>query len=176
MLKPRITSENPHNASAQDGPSEAEHGHLFAYLKQLLENLDGVQQALRYHPEGDTLYHSLQVFQCALDATQDPVLLAAALFHDVGKAIDSPTHHILGAEALSGILDPHIVWLVEHHLDLLRHPERTRAQLKGSQKLADLESLRIWDLQGRDPNAETMSVDEALAYLTPHAAKILLPQ
>lgn len=176
MLKPRITSETPPSSPALSVPGSVEDDHFFAYLKQLLENLDGVQQSLHYHPEGDALYHSLQVFQCALDATQDPILLAAALFHDVGKAIDSPTHHILGAEALSGILDPHIVWLIEHHLDLLRHPERTRGQLKGSQKLADLESLRKWDLQGRDPKAETMSIDDALAYLTPHAAKILLPR
>src|SRR5690606_4791629 len=41
-------------------------------LLSLLLALDGVQQPLRYHPEGDALYHSLQVFDLAYAATDDP--------------------------------------------------------------------------------------------------------
>ncbi|MEE9304579.1 MAG: hypothetical protein V3U84_12455 [Thiotrichaceae bacterium] len=37
-----------------------------------------VQQDSRFHPEGDALFHSLQVFQIALQQSDNPNLLAAA--------------------------------------------------------------------------------------------------
>jgi hypothetical protein len=55
----------------------------------------------RNHPEGDALYHSLQVFELArCEAPWDRDLAAAALLHDVGKAIDRRDHVI--AEAFHG--------------------------------------------------------------------------
>jgi hypothetical protein len=39
-------------------------------LLSLLEALDGVAQSPRYHPEGDALFHSLQVFDLARRATR----------------------------------------------------------------------------------------------------------
>ena len=41
-----------------------------------------------YHPEGDALYHSLQVFDLACEESPyDEDFLLAALLHDVGKAM-----------------------------------------------------------------------------------------
>jgi len=142
--------------------------HLFLYLSSLLENLQSVEQSPTYHPEGNALYHSLQVFECALADSNNPILWTAALFHDVGKAMDYPNHAQDGADALEGLLDPHTCWLIRHHLDLLIHPKKTRKRLKGSTELYHLEKLRKWDLQGRNPNIEVMDIPQALELLLPH--------
>ncbi|MCA9587701.1 MAG: HD domain-containing protein [Myxococcales bacterium] len=134
-------------------------------LVSLLTDLDGVRQSPRYHPEGDALFHSLQVFQLAHRATTDRVLWAAALFHDVGKAIDGPLHDEIGADLLEGLLPARAVWLVRHHLDLLKEPRQTRRRYLGTPALRDLEQLRRWDLGGRDRNARVLSVDGALDLL-----------
>lgn len=105
--------------------------------------------------------------------TQDPTLLAAALFHDVGKGIDYPNHDKAGAQAFYGVLNNDICWLIEHHLDLLNNPTKTRRQLKGTSQLANLEKLRRWDLAGRKVGVEVMSVQTALNILHPHSHKIL---
>jgi HD superfamily phosphodiesterase len=134
-------------------------------LLSLVEALDGIRQSPRYHPEGDALFHSLQVFELACRSTPDRVLWAAALFHDVGKAIDTATHDEIGADLLEGLLCERAVWLVRHHLDLLRDPRATRYRYRGTAALRDLEKLRRWDLGGRDPRARVMSVEGALHHL-----------
>lgn len=130
-------------------------------LFSLLSDLDGVRQSPRYHPEGDALFHSLQVFELSLRATSDRVLWAAALFHDVGKAEAGEDHAEVGADLLEGLLAPRAVWLVRHHLDLLRDARRTRRLYSGTAALSDLEKLRRWDLGGRDPRARVMSLEAA---------------
>lgn len=137
-------------------------------LLELLFALDGVTQSPRHHPEGDALYHSLQVFDLARRATDDRELWAAALFHDVGKAIDddhAQGHDELGADLLEGLVSERVVWLVRHHLDLLRDPKRTRARLVGTPELEDLEALRRWDLGGRSPHARVLPPEECLRLL-----------
>jgi len=89
------------------------------------------------------------------------VLWAAALFHDVGKAIDGPSHDEVGADLLEGLLAPRAVWLVRHHLDLLKDPRGTRRRYHGTQALRELELLRRWDLGGRDPGARVVSLEGA---------------
>lgn len=133
------------------------------YLLALLLDLDEIEQNPVYHPEGDALFHSLQVFQHAFKQNANPILLAAALFHDVGKVHGSKRHEIVGAEMLDGILNEKIVWLVEHHLDLLRKPSFTEKQLKHKPtQLDDLRHLRKWDLAGRDVFADVVTPEEAV--------------
>ncbi len=134
-------------------------------LLDLLTDLDGVQQDPRYHPERDALFHSLQVFTLARRESSDPQLWAAALLHDVGKAMVRREHERVGADALRGLVAPRIVWLVEHHLDLLRRPRRTRRRYRGMTRLLDLERLRRWDLGGRDPRARVIDPHEAIDIL-----------
>jgi HD superfamily phosphodiesterase len=134
-------------------------------LFSLLLSLDGVEQSRRYHPEGDALFHTLQVFDLARRATDDRTMWAAALFHDVGKAIDGPLHDEIGADLLEGLLRPRVVWLVRHHLDLLKDPRRTRRRYHGTPQLAALESLRRFDLGGRDPRARVLSPESAFDLL-----------
>ncbi|GMU41989.1 MAG: hypothetical protein AMXMBFR23_28550 [Chloroflexota bacterium] len=131
---------------------------------ELLAALDGIAQDPRHHPEGDALFHSLQVFAHARSETRDSELVTAALLHDCGKAIRSRDHDRLGAELLDGLVSPRVVWLVRHHLDLLREPARTRRRLRGTPELRDLELLRSWDLRGRSPWASVCSIEEAATF------------
>jgi len=56
--------------------------------EMLLLPLERVKESPVYHPEGDALYHSLQVFDLAREEfPYDEEFLSAALLHDVGKAI-----------------------------------------------------------------------------------------
>ncbi len=126
-----------------------------------LEPLEEVAQSPIWHPEGDALFHTLQVFEHALAETEDAELLAAALLHDVGKAQAGADHDTVGAELIDGHVPDRVVWLVAHHLALLRQPRPTRALLVGTRQLADLERLRRWDLAGRDPEATVRSLEEA---------------
>lgn len=147
--------------------------HLRAYLLSLLENLEFVEQSPRYHPEGNALFHSLQVFQLAHQSSQDPCLWAAALLHDIGKAIDYQYHDEVGAEQLEGLLSPRIVWLIRHHLDLLKSPKRTRHRLQAwPQLLQELSWLRRWDLQGRQIHIDVPSHDYAVEQIIQYFAII----
>lgn len=141
---------------------------MYADLLELVVALDRVPQNPRYHPEGDALYHSLQVFQHARRESADPAMHAAALLHDVGKALGSGDHDAEGADLLDGLVAPRIVWLVRHHLDLLREPGPTRRRLHDTALLRDLEHLRRWDLAGRSPRAAVCSPEEAVTLITRH--------
>src|SRR5207244_1263225 len=101
--------------------------------KMRLEPLESVKQNSKYHPEGDALYHSLQVFQLARDVRPyDEEFLLAALLHDVGKAVDPQDHVTAGVEALRGSVTERTLWLIEHHMDRLADRSlspRTRREL-----------------------------------------------
>jgi HD superfamily phosphodiesterase len=145
---------------------------VFEVLEPLLLRLARVSQERRFHPEGDALYHSLQVFQLAEAAGADPVMLAAALFHDLGKAVAGEDHPAAGAGLLEGVARPEVGWLVQHHLDLLRCPKETRALLRGDPRLSQLEGLRVWDLGGRRREVRVPTVERALgALLEPGVAE-----
>lgn len=132
-------------------------------LLGLLLDLSDVPQDLRFHPEGDALYHSLQVFGHARRTTKDPLIRAAALFHDVGKAYSGSEHDQIGADLLDGVLNPRVVYLVRHHLDLLRTPRQTKRRHNHDKDLlGDLMLLRRFDLAGRNPHADVMNPEEAL--------------
>ena len=80
-----------------------DHIDRFELFRMLLQPLEGVKQSPKYHPEGDALYHSLQVFELARDERgYDEEFLLAALLHDVGKAIDPHDHVAAGLMALEG--------------------------------------------------------------------------
>ncbi len=130
-------------------------------LCDLVESLDGVAQDPVWHPEGDALFHSLQVFHRAHVESDDPELWAAALLHDVGKGLGA-NHEVEGARMLCGLVPNRVVWLVEHHLDLLRQPTKTRRRYRGTSGLRDLELLRRWDVAGRDPRASVGTIGDAV--------------
>ena len=143
----------------------------FAAYEALLLPLENVQEDPRHHPEGDALYHSLQVFHRASQASPyDEELLTAALLHDVGKAIDPQDHVAAGIEALEGLVTQRTAWLIEHHMlghQLLdgRLGIRARRRLEQSEYRDDLRTLAECDRAGREPGATAPELDEALEYL-----------
>lgn len=146
---------------------------MYDDLLELLTALDGVRQSPKYHPEGDALFHSLQVFELARQTTTDRALWAAALLHDVGKAVSSPDHDVIGADMLDGIVSARIVWLVRHHLDLLVAPALTKRRLRGTTALSELQLVRAWDVGGRKPNASVGGVEAALETLLAPGFEVL---
>jgi hypothetical protein len=143
----------------------------FAIYKMRLAPLESVKQNSKYHPEGDALYHSLQVFELARDARPyDEEFLLAALLHDVGKAIDPQNHVAAGLDALRGAVTERTCWLIAHHMDLVAARERSltarqRRELEASEYYEDLRLLRDLDDSGRVPGQVVDSLDGVLAYL-----------
>jgi hypothetical protein len=148
-----------------------DHVDRFELYRLLLRPLEDVKQDARWHPEGDALYHSLQVFELARDrAGYDEEFLLAALLHDVGKAIDPHDHVAAGLAALEGTITPRTQFLIAHHMDAHAHRDgslgqRARERLSASEDFDDLMLLEELDRAGRRRGVEVCTVDEALAFI-----------
>jgi hypothetical protein len=143
----------------------------FTVFRSLLAPLENVKQNPRYHPEGDALYHSLQVFDLACDRfPYDEEFLLAALLHDVGKGIDSYEHVDAGLHALDGLITERTEWLIRHHMDAHKLFDRTiglraRRRLEANPNFDDLVALGECDRAGRKQGVETTALDDALDYI-----------
>lgn len=143
----------------------------FQIYRMLLLPLESVKQSPKWHPEGDALYHSLQVFDLARDALPyDEEFQTAALLHDVGKALDPHDHVAAALEALEGHITPRAAWLIEHHMAAHQLHDgtlgvRSRRRLAASEDFDDLMLLSRCDRQGRQRGVETPDLDEALDHL-----------
>jgi len=156
-----------------DGEPDADDAEADPYpvFRMLLLPLENVQGSPVHHPEGDVLYHSLQVFEQARDRRPyDEEFLLAALLHDVGKGLDRSRHVEAAVDALEGLITDRTRWLIEHHMHA--HDYRTgalvgrlRRELEASPDFEDLMLLRECDDAGRVPGAVVGAVDEALNYL-----------
>jgi hypothetical protein len=155
-------------AAAEEAANQVDR---FQVFESLLLPLENVKQSLKYHPEGDALYHSLQVFDHARDAlAYDEEFLTAALLHDIGKAIDPQDHVSAALEALEGFVTERTAWLIEHHM--LAHGlndgtlgARARRRLEQSEHYEDLVLLGECDRAGRQAGVEAPELEEALNYL-----------
>ncbi len=143
----------------------------YPVFRMLLLPLENVQGSRTYHPEGDVLYHSLQVFELARERRPyDEEFLLAALLHDVGKGLDRSNHVEAALQALDGLITERTRFFIEHHMDA--HDYRTgklgarlRRELEASPDFEDLMLLRECDDAGRVPGAAVGTLDEALDYL-----------
>ncbi len=155
--------------SLEDALAEAENKiDRFQVYRSLLLPLEGVKQSRKYHPEGDALYHSLQVFDLAQDELPyDEEFLLAALLHDVGKAIDSANHVQAALEALEDFCTERTLWLIEHHMQAHALNDgtigaRARRRYQQNENFEELLLLGECDRAGRVPGVEVPDVDEAL--------------
>jgi predicted nucleotidyltransferase len=143
----------------------------YQIYRMLLLPLEEVKQSPRYHPEGDVLYHSLQVFELARDARPyDEEFLLAALLHDVGKGLDPADHVGVALSALDGLITDRTRFFIAHHMDAHEYragrlPGKLRRELESSPDFDDLMFLRELDDAGRVPGAVVGTVDDALNFL-----------
>jgi len=143
----------------------------FEVYRSLLTPLEQVKQSPKRHPEGDALYHSLQVFELACQGyPYDEEVLLAALLHDVGKAIDKQDHVTAGLEALDGSITPRTAWLIRHLEDGMAMSDgtlgaRSQRRLEQAENFEELMFLAKCDREGRQRGAPAPDVDEALDYV-----------
>jgi hypothetical protein len=161
------------NDRALGRPTEAGENTVdrFRTYELLLAPLENVMQSPEDHPEGDVLYHSLQVFELARQKLPyDEEFLLAALLHDVGKAIDRRDHVAAGLEALEGVVTARTAWLIEHHVEALSVRNgtlgvRLRRRLETAEDFDELMLLAECDRQGRAVGVETLDLRESLDYV-----------
>lgn len=143
----------------------------FALYRLRLAPLEAVKQDAATHPEGDALYHSLQVFHLAREARPyDEEFLLAALLHDVGKAMGTKDHAAAAVDALRGAVTDRTLWLIARHMDVT--PDRykklgakQRREIDESEYADDLKLLRECDDAGRATGVAVESMEEALDYI-----------
>ena len=148
----------------------------FRHYRNLLIPLSKIDQDHKRHPEGDVLYHSLQVFRLAQEELPyDEEFLLAALLHDVGKGIDTHDHVASGLRALGDSISVRTVWLIEN-LELAKQHLRGTIGIRARRRLQNSESgdevilLAKCDAAGRVPGAVVPELDEALATIRELAA------
>jgi len=155
--------EEMHAAESETDP--------YPVFRMLLLPLENVMGSRVYHPEGDVLYHSLQVFELARERRPyDEEFLLAALLHDVGKGLDRSNHVEAALQALEGLITERTRFLIAHHMHAHEHRDgklgfRLRRELEASPDFEELMLLHECDMGGRVPGAVVGTVDEALGYL-----------
>ncbi len=149
----------------------AESQDRWSRFASLLYALENVMLPKRDHPEGDALYHSLQVFDLVRrELPYDEEALLAALLHAVGEAIDRLDPVVAGLAALSGLISGRTAWLIENLEQAQGCLDRStgsrgRKRLEQSESYEELMVLARCDLEGRQRGVAVPSVDEALEFV-----------
>ncbi len=171
QLEALIEREHPGVDLASAIERLEDHIDLIELYRMLLAPLEGVKQNPRWHPEGDALFHSLQVYQLAIrERPYDVDFILAALLHDVGKAIDPPDHALAAVIALEEAISERTAFLIEHHMDAHAYRDgtlgaRARRRLEADDSFEDLLLLSELDQAGRVPGAAVPTLDEVIDHL-----------
>lgn len=140
----------------------------FDDFRSLLAPLDKVRLNRTEHPEGDLLYHSLQVFHLAFDARPwDEEFIIAALLHDVGYGIDPYDAVNATLVAVSPVVSERTLWFiqqlpVQHQKGEGTIGARARRRLDQHEDGEELRLLAECDLDGRVPGRIVDGLDEAI--------------
>lgn len=114
------------------------------------------------------LEHALQTATRAERAGADDEVVAAALCHDIGKAISEPNHPAVAAALLAPFVRDDVAWMVEVHQDFqgrhyygylgkdpdAREQHREHPGFELAEQFAD-----EWDQQSFDPAYDTHTLD-----------------
>ena len=142
-----------------------------------LFNCAGVKQMVEYHPEGDVLKHTYQVFKWAIRESMDLDLILAALLHDVGKAVDNHNHVHESVKLIEKFSSAKTVWLVKNHMKIWNYISGEMQGLKKCITLANhpwlpqLIQLARWDKKGRNPRSNTYFSNEEIMRILNGKAK-----
>ncbi len=165
-----LPSDEEIRALAQAPATKLEEDRFDRYRRLVLA-LEQVKLNPQFHPEGDCLNHTLQVFELVRhERPYDEEFLLAALLHDVGKAIDRKDHIAAGLAALGSDITPRTCWLIEHHTEANQLAEgrlgvRAKRRLEADENFEDLSVLSKCDRGGRQRNVQIPEVDEVIDYL-----------
>lgn len=144
------------------------HPDFFPTLAMLLNGLESIRLDPDTHPEGDLLYHTLQVYELGLaERPYDEEFLLACLLHDVGLALDRRRPLEAAWQAIGGLVTERTWFFIEHRAEAVEYltTGRIRGTLKRSEDFEELVLLARCDLKGRVRGAEVGQVDEILEYI-----------
>jgi hypothetical protein len=169
-LEQLIVEGTPSNFIPDQGAGEEieYHPELRDHLAVLLKGLEKVRLDPRRHPEGDLLYHSLQVFELGKnERPYDEEFLLACLLHDVGFGLDRRHPQRVLMQELESALTERTLFFLEHHPEGKEYLSsgKIRPSLRKSNDFDDLILLARCDLDGRMCGAAVPTADEALDYI-----------
>lgn len=88
-------------------------------LANKLYDLKNVSDTNEYHPEESVLSHSLQAMKIARkEAHDNPELIIAAAFHDLGKLVDGRGHEKISIDIMKkfGYKNKRVFQLIDNHM------------------------------------------------------------
>jgi predicted HD phosphohydrolase len=159
----------PHDAEPVNCQAKSADRHREAL--SLLLPLEQIVPPRHRHPEGDLLYHSLQVFHFAREELPyDQDFLWAALLHEVGWAIDPKSPELATLAVLDEFVEPRSLWLIEHLASIRPMRDgslgiRARRRLVQHPWYPELPTLADCDAAGHQAGLAVDDLDDALAYL-----------
>lgn len=155
-------------AAAEAGDDETDPDDLYEVMRLVLPRLEQIRLDPESHPEGDALYHSLQVFKLGYEALPyDEEFLQACLLHHVGAVLNPRAPMESTLDIFGGLISDRVRYLLEHLDDASRYLQTGTAPhgIRKSEHWDDLLLLARCDRAGRVAGEEVPSLDEAIDLL-----------
>lgn len=152
----------------ETGDVEDYHPDFFPTLEMLLNKLESIRLDPILHPEGDLLYHSLQVYELGVaERPYDEEFLLACLIHEIGVGLDRRRPLEAAWNAIGELVTPRTWFFIENRAEAVEYLStgRIRGILKRSEDFEELVLLAQCDLKGRRRGAPVSTVEEALEYI-----------
>lgn len=144
------------------------HPDAFPTMRMVLQGLERIFGDPREHPQGDLLYHSLQVFELAVEARPyDEEFLLACLLHDAGLALDRRHPMEAAWNTLGPLITARTWFFIENRAEAVDYLKtgKIRGTLRKSEDFEELVLLAKFDLAGRKRGVKVRDLDEALDFI-----------